>query len=62
MIGVFSAWQWLKREGIDRAQKEQDRRNALVEQAQALSREEDEDPSGRAAEFAEEEKDGEEKE
>lgn len=62
MVGVFSAWQWLKHEGIDRAQKEQDRRNALVEQAQASSREDGEDPSGGAAEFAEEEKDGEEKE
>lgn len=65
MIGVFSAWQWLKREGIDRAQKEQDRRNALVEQAQVLSRESGEEPSDgvdEAAEFAEEEKDGEEKE
>lgn len=39
LVGVFSAWQWLKREGIDRAQKEQNRRNALVDQAQASSME-----------------------
>ena len=32
-FGVLCAWQWLKREGIELAQKEQDRRNALVEQA-----------------------------
>ena len=32
-FGTLCAWQWLKREGIERAQKEQDRRNALVEQA-----------------------------
>ena len=39
-VGVFSAWQWLKKEGIDRAQKEQDRRNRLVEEAQAASQQE----------------------
>ncbi len=39
-VGVFSAWQWLKKEGIDRAQKEQDRRNRLVEEAQASSQQE----------------------
>ena len=32
-FGVLCAWQWLKREGIERAEKEQERRNALVEQA-----------------------------
>lgn len=32
-FGVICAWQWLKREGIERAQKEQNRRNALVEEA-----------------------------
>lgn len=30
--GAFGAWQWLKREGIERAQKEQDRRNRLVDE------------------------------
>ena len=39
-VGVFSAWQWLKKEGIDRAQKEQDRRNRLVEEAQTASQQE----------------------
>lgn len=39
-VGVFSAWQWLKKEGIDRAQKEQERRNRLVEEAQASSQQE----------------------
>ena len=39
-VGVFSAWQWLKKEGIDRAQKEQERRNRLVEEAQAASQQE----------------------
>ena len=32
-FGTIGAWQWLKREGINRAQKEQERRNALVEEA-----------------------------
>ena len=36
-IGLFGAWQWLKREGIDKAQKEQVRRNALVDEAQNAS-------------------------
>lgn len=39
-VGVFSAWQWLKKEGIDRAQKEQERRNRLVEEAQTSSQQE----------------------
>jgi len=47
LIGLISAWQWLKREGIDRAQKEQSRRNALVERAEddadAMTRETEED-------------------
>lgn len=45
LIGLISAWQWLKREGIDRAQKEQNRRNALVERAEddAMTRETEED-------------------
>ena len=34
LVGLVGAWQWLKREGIDRAQKEQNRRNALVDQAE----------------------------
>ena len=45
-FGVIGAWQWLKREGIDRSQKEQDRRNALVEDAKNASfemKKEDED-------------------
>ena len=33
IFGAIGAWQWLKREGIERAQKEQNRRNALVEEA-----------------------------
>ncbi|MBO4520586.1 MAG: AtpZ/AtpI family protein [Alphaproteobacteria bacterium] len=33
IFGTVGAWQWLKREGIERAQKEQNRRNALVEEA-----------------------------
>ncbi len=37
VIGLFGAWQWLKREGIDKAQKEQVRRNALVDEAQNAS-------------------------
>ena len=45
LIGLISAWQWLKREGIDRAQKEQNRRNALVERA-----EDDADAKAREAE------------
>ena len=36
-FGAIGAWQWLKREGIERAQKEQNRRNALVEEAQNMS-------------------------
>ena len=32
-VGAFGAWQWLKREGIDRAQKEQRRREKLMEKA-----------------------------
>ena len=36
-FGVVCAWQWLKREGIERAQKEQNRRNALVEDARNMS-------------------------
>ncbi len=32
-FGVLCAWQWLKREGIERAEKEQERRNALVDEA-----------------------------
>ena len=36
-FGVVCAWQWLKREGIERAQKEQERRNALVEDAKNMS-------------------------
>ncbi|MBR4127333.1 MAG: AtpZ/AtpI family protein [Alphaproteobacteria bacterium] len=36
-FGVICAWQWLKREGIERAQKEQERRNALVEEAKNMS-------------------------
>lgn len=47
VFGVICAWQWLKREGIERAQKEQNRRNALVEEAQNMSlssEEEDEEP------------------
>ena len=32
-FGTVCAWQWLKREGIERAKKEQNRRNALVEDA-----------------------------
>lgn len=37
VFGTVGAWQWLKREGIERAQKEQNRRNALVEEAQNMS-------------------------
>lgn len=37
VIGLFGAWQWLKREGIDKAQKEQARRNSLVDEAQNAS-------------------------
>ena len=37
VIGLFGAWQWLKREGIDKAQKEQARRNSLVDEAQNVS-------------------------
>lgn len=37
LVGVIAAWQWLKREGIERAQKEQNRRNALVKQMQDAS-------------------------
>ena len=37
VFGVICAWQWLKREGIERAQKEQNRRNVLVEEAQNMS-------------------------
>ena len=36
-FGVVCAWQWLKREGIERAQKEQNRRNALVEEARNMT-------------------------
>ena len=45
VFGAIGAWQWLKREGIERAQKEQNRRNALVEEARnmALSTEPEED-------------------
>ena len=44
-FGAIGAWQWLKREGIERAQKEQNRRNTLVEEARnmALSTEPEED-------------------
>ena len=31
---MAGAWFWLKREGIDYAQKEQERRNALINQTQ----------------------------
>ncbi len=34
LIGMAGAWFWLKREGIDYAQKEQERRNALINQTQ----------------------------
>ena len=37
LFGLIGAWQWLKREGIDRSQKEQNRRNALVEEAERAS-------------------------
>ena len=37
VFGAIGAWQWLKREGIERAQKEQNRRNALVEEARNQS-------------------------
>lgn len=37
LFGLICAWQWLKREGIDRTQKEQDRRNSLVEEAKNAS-------------------------
>ena len=36
-FGVICAWQWLKREGIERAQKEQNRRNGLVEEARNMA-------------------------
>ena len=37
IFGAIGAWQWLKREGIERAQKEQNRRNALVEEARNMA-------------------------
>ncbi len=33
-VGAFGAWQWLKREGIDRAQKEQRRREKLMDEVE----------------------------
>ena len=42
-FGVICAWQWLKREGIDRAEKEQERRNALVEEAREFVPNKDEE-------------------
>lgn len=41
-FGVLCAWQWLKREGIERAEKEQDRRNALIGQARDFVPQQDE--------------------
>lgn len=32
MVGIFSAWLWLKREGIDRSEREQKRRDKLMAQ------------------------------
>ncbi|MBR1778275.1 MAG: AtpZ/AtpI family protein [Alphaproteobacteria bacterium] len=44
-FGVIGAWQWLKREGIERAQKEQNRRNALVEEAKSAYQPSEEEDS-----------------
>lgn len=30
MVGIFSAWLWLKREGIERSEREQQRRDRLM--------------------------------
>ncbi len=60
LLGAFSAWLWLKREGIDHAQKEQNRRNLLVEQAQAESLSEGETLSDDAAEMTDKEENNEE--
>ena len=59
-FGVICAWQWLKREGIERAQKEQNRRNALVEEARNMTLETEKEEELVSADIDEEEGENEE--
>lgn len=59
MIGIFSAWLWLKREGIERSEREQKRREKLMAQlASADAEKADENETDEPDDDAGKEEDG----